>query len=113
MNMKSIGARIQELRKASGMTQEELAERLDISSNYLSNIETGRDVCSTSILLGIANLLHASVDYLLGENLAYNAAGMEAGALRAALLHEVGRMSEAECGHLLRYLRLMREENDG
>ena len=48
------------------MTQEQAAETLGISPNYVSNIETGRDICSTVVLLGMANLYHASVDYMLG-----------------------------------------------
>ena len=47
------------------MTQEQAAETLGISPNYVSNIETGRDICSTVVLLGMANLYHASVDYML------------------------------------------------
>ncbi|MBC5580800.1 helix-turn-helix transcriptional regulator [Anaerofilum sp. BX8] len=43
-----------------------------MSVNYLSNIETGRDICSTVLLLGIANLLNTSIDYILGDNLNYN-----------------------------------------
>ena len=42
------------------MTQEQAAETLGISPNYVSNIETGRDICSTVVLLGMANLYHAS-----------------------------------------------------
>ena len=100
------------------MTQEQAAETLgispnyDISSrlNYVSNIETGRDICSTVVLLGMANLYHASVDYMLGESLEYNRRKGEAGENRTALLHEVRRLQEAECGHLLRYIQLMRAD---
>ena len=87
------------------MTQEQAAETLGISPNYVSNIETGRDICSTVVLLGMANLYHASVDYMLGESLEYNRRKGEAGENRTALLHEVRRLQEAECGHLLRYIQ--------
>ena len=110
IDTKAIGKRIQGLRRAAGMTQEQAAERLGISPNYVSNIETGRDICSTIVLLGMANLYHASVDYMLGENLEYNRRNGEAGENRAALLHEIGRLQESECGHLLRYIRLMRSD---
>ena len=60
------------------------------------------------VLLGMANLYHASVDYMLGESLEYNRRKGEAGENRTALLHEVRRLQEAECGHLLRYIQLMR-----
>ena len=86
------------------MTQEQAAETLGISPNYVSNIETGRDICSTVVLY------HASVDYMLGESLEYNRRKGEAGENRTALLHEVRRLQEAECGHLLRYIQLMRAD---
>jgi transcriptional regulator with XRE-family HTH domain len=38
-----IGKRIQELRKARGLSQEKIAEKADISSTYLSRIECGRE----------------------------------------------------------------------
>ena len=52
IDTKAIGKRIQALRRAAGMTQEQAAETLGISPNYVSNIETGRDICSTVVLLG-------------------------------------------------------------
>lgn len=38
-----IGQRIKELRRASGMSQEVLAEKMGISSKYLSSIERGKE----------------------------------------------------------------------
>ena len=113
IDTKAIGKRIQGLRRAAGITQEQAAEALGISPNYVSNIETGRDICSTVVLLGMANLYHASVDYILGESLEYNKRNREAGENQAALLHEVGRLQEDACGHLLRYIQLMRTDKPG
>lgn len=66
--MEVVGKRIQALRKEHKMTQQQLAEAIDISEKYLSNIETGKDICSIHVILNIANLLDASVDDLLGSN---------------------------------------------
>ncbi len=41
MNFKAIGQRIKSRRKELNMTQEELAERLDISVEYTSRVERG------------------------------------------------------------------------
>lgn len=38
-----FGARIKSLRETKGWTQEKLAEKMDISSNYLSSIERGKE----------------------------------------------------------------------
>ncbi len=40
-NRKLSGKRIKTLRKVKGYTQEELAEKIDISANYLAGIERG------------------------------------------------------------------------
>lgn len=109
IDTKGIGRRIQKLRKEKGMTQEHVAEVLDMSVNYLSNIETGRDICSTVLLLGIANILNASIDYILGDNLNYNKMNHTTGEQHALLIHEVGAMTEDECTHLLKYISLMKE----
>lgn len=109
IDTKGIGRRIQRLRKEKGLTQEQVAEKLDMSVNYLSNIETGRDMCSTILLLGIANLLDASIDHILGDNLNYNKINDTTGEQHTLLLHKIGTLSEDECSHLLKYISLISE----
>ena len=41
MVQKIIGRRIQEIRKQKGLTQEQMAERVNISPHYLSALERG------------------------------------------------------------------------
>ena len=41
INFKAIGQRIKRERKMNGLTQEKLAEMLEISTEHLSRIETG------------------------------------------------------------------------
>ena len=44
MNTKELtGQRIRELRRSEGLSQEELAEKIGISSKYLSSIERGKE----------------------------------------------------------------------
>ena len=47
------------------MSQNELSERVGISSNYLCEIERGRRTPSSQILFYIACALNVSTDYLL------------------------------------------------
>ena len=51
-----LGQRIKELRKSLNISQQELAEMIDIDQRNLSNIETGRSFPSKS-LLDIADAL--------------------------------------------------------
>jgi len=56
-----IGKRIQELRKARGLSQEKIAEKADISSTYLSRIECGRENPTLDMLIKLANALEVEM----------------------------------------------------
>lgn len=60
-----IGNRIANARLEKGLTQEQLAERLDISNNFLSVVETGKRKFSLDKLIAVANELDLSLDYLI------------------------------------------------
>jgi transcriptional regulator with XRE-family HTH domain len=52
-----LGARIKSLRQGRGRTQEQLAERVGLSVNYLSRIERGLENPTLDTLLGVAEAL--------------------------------------------------------
>ena len=54
-----------DLRNIKGMTQEELAEKLNISREHLGRIERGKYGCSIDLLIELSFTLNASTDYLL------------------------------------------------
>lgn len=68
MDYYKIGQQIRKLRKAHGFSQEELAEKVDISVTHMSHIETGNTKLSLPIFLDIAQVLEVSTDELLGES---------------------------------------------
>lgn len=59
------GKRIQELRKAHGMTQAQLAEALNISLDHLRKIEGGQRGCSVDLLIALAAAFDVSLDFLV------------------------------------------------
>lgn len=61
----ALGKRIAEFRDRVGMKQRELAERAELSTTFLSEIENGKRNVSSETLLRLANALGASLDYLL------------------------------------------------
>lgn len=63
--MATTGDRIREIRDARGMTQDQLADQANISKGFLSDVENNKRNISSENLLRIANVLGASVDYLL------------------------------------------------
>jgi len=63
---RSFGARLAELRKERGLTQVQLAERLEITQQQLASYEVGRRRVPVSLLAPLAESLAASVEELLG-----------------------------------------------
>ncbi len=59
---KDIGRRIQEIRKKRGIKQEELAEKVGISTNFLSALERGVYNIKLDLLVNILNELDCSAD---------------------------------------------------
>ena len=67
-----LGLRIKTFRMQLRMSQEELAEKVDISLHYISRIERGVQSPSLEVLIAIANELRGSTDDLLDENLSFS-----------------------------------------
>ena len=63
--MASVGDRIREIREARKMTQDQLAEQSGISKGFLSGVENNKRNIEYDNLLRVANVLGASLDYLL------------------------------------------------
>lgn len=61
----AIGRRIRYVRYGKKLTQEQVAERAEISANYLSRIENGTARFSLNVLIQLINALDVSADYLL------------------------------------------------
>lgn len=55
------------LRKSSGMSQEELAEKLNVSRQAVSRWEMGTAMPDTTNVLQLSKLFHVTTDYLLNE----------------------------------------------
>ena len=65
MDTLKIGHYIQHLRKSAGMTQKDLAEKLNISFQAVSKWENGDTLPDTGILLDLCDILNTTADKLL------------------------------------------------
>lgn len=61
-----LGQRMMELRTACGITQVELAKRLGVAKQTVSNWENDNIQPSIDMLIRVAKFFHVSTDYLLG-----------------------------------------------
>ena len=68
MDYYKIGQRIRRYRKAVCMSQEQLAERVNISVTHMSHIETGNTKLSLPVLVDISKALEVRTDELLFDS---------------------------------------------
>ena len=69
MDKKDLGQRIRFLRTEANLTQEELAEKADISPVYLREVERGQKVMGIDKFINIVKALGVSADYVLCNEL--------------------------------------------
>ena len=60
-----IGARVRQRRKALGYTREYIAERANISVQFLFDIEKGKKSMTAMTIVNLAEALSVSIDFLL------------------------------------------------
>ena len=65
----SIGARIRDYRKKSKLTQETLAEKVDVNKNFIYMLENNQRTLSLQLAIKIANALNISLDELFADEL--------------------------------------------
>ena len=66
--MESFGARLAELRRQHNLTQNDIADRLNISAQAVSNWENDLTSPDIDTLLKLADIFNISTDELLGKN---------------------------------------------
>lgn len=64
-DIKESGKRIKELRKAKGLTQEKLSEKIGISCQGLKMIECGINGARIDTFVYLAEILDTTIDYLV------------------------------------------------
>lgn len=83
MDYYAIGQRIRKIRKAHNLSQEELAERIGISTTHMSHIETGNTKLSLPVFVDLAAALEVRTDELLYDS---------DSAVRSASIEEIVRL---------------------
>lgn len=106
MDAQKMGKRIQEVRKSRGLTQAELAQMLDLSTKYISNVECGFKTPKLNTFVSIANALQCDADMLLSDVLDVTT-GQESGNISKALL----ALPIEEQRRILHILEVMIEES--
>ncbi len=100
----NLGAQIKELRIQMKLTQAEVAEALNVTPGYISNVENNRTAMSLRILMYYAKLMNISLDSLIGRvEPEYRKT-----ALDNELLDLVSKMDDKEKNKLIKTLKIWR-----
>ena len=104
MDMIVIGSKIKEARERAHLTQEELAEIIDISPTHMSVIERGVKTPKLDTFVKIVKALNLSADALLLD-------GMDQvnDSIVAELSVRLGRLSDEERNRILNAIRALTE----
>lgn len=97
-----IGKRIKYRRREKGLSQEQLAEKMNLSKNHISNLECGKSLLTTAHLMNLCDVLGGTPNYyLLGES------SPEAGPIQ----QKISQMSPKEQVLLCKLLDVYLEES--
>lgn len=68
----SIGAKIRDYRQKNNLTQESLAEKVDVNKNFIYMLENDQRALSLQLAIKIANALNISLDELFADELLHH-----------------------------------------
>ncbi len=83
--LKEMGLRISARRKELGLTQEQVAEQMDVSIQMISNLELGKKAIRPENLIKLCAALQTSADFIL--------CGRHSDAANAELARKLGCLS--------------------
>lgn len=101
----AVGERIKQKRIILGMSQDELAEKIDRATKYCSDIERGICGMSVETMIALSKALDMTLDYMIfGSSSELEEARQEQTEL--ALTHALSKCSERQRANALRMLQL-------
>ncbi len=104
IDYKLIGERIKRMRKSNGMTQEILAERLNVSIGYVSQVERGITKISLDLLAAISAILNCDIASLISESAVNSNEYME-----SEIINEIKKLDQKKKKYILNVIRLTNE----
>ena len=96
-----IGKNLQAIRKSNGYTQEKLAEAIDVSVRYISDIEQNNSKPSYDVLIRICNLFDIGLNDIFSEYLEIT--GKESMTFDVAGYDKLDKKDKKTIEHLIMY----------
>ena len=102
MKNESYGKIVKDLRIQMGLTQQQVAEALEVTPGYISNVENERTAMSLRVLIYYAKLLHISLDSLVGRL----DTDYQSTALDRDVMDEISKLSDDQKRKLIQTLQI-------
>lgn len=104
----SVAERLRQAREAAGLSQGQVAKKLEMHRPTISEIEAGRRKVSAQELEQISNLYGVSVEWIVSGS----AGDVSADARILMAARELSKMSEADLERLMNMLRMLRNPEE-
>lgn len=102
LNFEQIGEKLKKIRLSKNLTQEYVANAVDVNTSHISNIENNRVKVSLSVLVQMCNTLDTTVDYILSDE--YND---PSSAIEQEILHELHSCSNETKEQILKIVKAL------
>ena len=101
VDYKLIGERIKKVRKSKGITQDALAEKLNVSIGYVSQVERGITKISLDLLGAISSILDCDIAGFITESVTKSSDYME-----SELLSEIRKLDSKKKKYIIEIIKL-------
>ena len=101
----NYGKQLKAYRLKLGLTQSQVAEEMEVTPGYISNVENGRTAMSLRFLIYYAKLIGITLDELVGSL----EPEYKTNALDNALMAEIHKLSDPEKEKLLKFIKIWKE----
>lgn len=108
INIEDIGNRIRTLRKENNMTTVDLAQRIQISQPYLSQIEGGRKPVTVDILINICNVFEITLEQFLSPKASFSDM-----IILNKVMKTAGNLNNEELEALHKFLEVITKNSEG
>lgn len=106
LDFKKIGKQIRKRRLECGLTQEMIANQLDVNPSHISNIENGRANPSLTVLVNLANILQCSADFFISHEYTYLGSSNDSHTLDAEIAHRLSACDHTAKEKILKIIEL-------
>lgn len=106
LNYQAIAAKVKAARKRHCLTQAELAEKINLSTNAVAKLETNVMAASLQTLVNIANVLDLDINRLLMDERAANLETTGKDAFIESLIHSLSEKDKDFIIHIINGLKI-------